>query len=78
MAKMKAESVMEDAVCFNPGGHFNFPHPWPGQTPPPDGGGRGGCLRGVSAVGNTGGGFLQAPALAFELHQMSVMHEAIQ
>ena len=23
-----------------PGGHRNFPHPWPGQNPPPDGGGR--------------------------------------
>ena len=23
----------------NPGGHLKIPHPWPGQNPPPDGGG---------------------------------------
>jgi hypothetical protein len=26
---------------FGPGGHFKIPHPWPGQNPPPDGGGHG-------------------------------------
>ena len=28
------------ALPWSPGGHRNFPHPWPGQNPPPDGGGR--------------------------------------
>ena len=61
-----------------PGGHFKFPHPWPGQNPPLDNGGSGECLRGVSALGNTSGGFLQSPALAVELQQMAVMHQPVQ
>ena len=28
-------------VGCSPGGHFKIPHPWPGQNPPPDGGGHG-------------------------------------
>jgi hypothetical protein len=64
--------------ALSPGGHFKFPHPWPGQNPPLDNGGSGGCLRGVSALGNTSGGFLESPALAVELQQMPVMHEAIE
>ena len=35
LKKLLAESMLE-----NPGGHFKFPHPWPGQNPPLDGGGR--------------------------------------
>ena len=27
------------ACQAGPGGHLNFPHPWPGQTPPPGDGG---------------------------------------
>jgi len=61
-----------------PGGHFKFPHPWPGQNPPLDSGGSGGCLRGVSASGNTSSGFFESPALAFELQQMPVMHQPVQ
>ena len=26
-------------IFFNPGGHPKLPHSWPGQTPPPSGGG---------------------------------------
>ena len=29
-----------EAKSLNPGGHFKLPHPWPGQNPPLDGGGR--------------------------------------
>jgi hypothetical protein len=29
----------DDDVHKPPGGHFKFPHPWPGQTPPLDSGG---------------------------------------
>jgi len=28
---------------IDPGGHLNFPHLWPGQTPPPDRDGTRGC-----------------------------------
>jgi hypothetical protein len=28
-----------ELILFSPGGHLKIPHPWAGQTPPPDGGG---------------------------------------
>ena len=31
---------MDLRAAVSPGGHFKFPHPWPGQNPPLDGGGR--------------------------------------
>ena len=71
-------AVAQQRVWTAPGGHFKFPHPWPGQNPPLDNGGSGECLRGVSALGNTSGGFLQSPALAVELQQMAVMHQPVQ
>ena len=75
-----ARSAMRPSApqVLRPGGHFKFPHPWPGQNPPLDNGGSGECLRGVSALGNTSGGFLQSPALAVELQQMAVMHQPVQ
>src|SRR6266853_5612722 len=37
-----------------------------------------GCLRAASAVGKPLGSFLEPPALALELQQMTPMHHAIQ
>ena len=39
-----AKSVITDFAdkrALVPGGHFKIPHPWPGQNPPPEGGGHG-------------------------------------
>ena len=32
---------LKQANAQSPGGHLKIPHPWPGQNPPPDGGGTG-------------------------------------
>jgi len=34
----QARGLASVLVCFirPPGGHLKFPHPWPGQNPPPD------------------------------------------
>src|SRR6185437_9517157 len=61
-----------------PGGHFKFPHPWPGQNPPLDSGGTRRSSGTSGALGKTLAGFFQAPALAFELEQMPVVHDAIE
>ena len=43
-AELQAFSEYQERVCgftaaTRPGGHLKIPHPWAGQTPPPDGGG---------------------------------------
>ncbi len=35
----KERGLAIDAPAADPGGHLKIPHPWPGQTPPPDEGG---------------------------------------
>jgi hypothetical protein len=61
-----------------PGGHLKLLHLWPGQTPPPRCGGTSGTLVGCGVLGNPIGSFFQPPALAFELEQVAVMHEAVE
>src|SRR6185437_6960190 len=61
-----------------PGGHFKLPHPWPGQNPPLDSGGTRRSSGTSGALGKALGGFFQAPALAFELEQMPVVHDAVE
>ena len=61
-----------------PGGHPNFPHLWPGQLPPPSRPRDARILGLRDVLCNPGRGFLQSPALAFELEQVPVVHQAIQ
>ena len=59
---------------IDPGGHFKFPHLWPGQIPPGRTTGKAGLLLGMGTLGKAAGGFLEAIALAAKLDQ----HAAVQ
>jgi hypothetical protein len=72
------KGVFGDTSDTTPGGHLKLLHLWPGQTPPPRCGGTSGTLVGCGVLGNAAGGFFQSPALAFELEQVTVMHEAVE
>ena len=78
------EVVGEGAVFFrcelqqfsitSPGGHFKFPHLWPGQIPPGRTTGKAGLLLGMGTLCKAAGGFFEAIALAAKLDQ----HTAVQ
>lgn len=57
-----------------PGGHFKFPHLWPGQIPPGRTTGKVGLLLGMGTLGKAAGGFFEAIALSAKLDQ----HTAVQ
>ena len=63
---------------LTPGGHLKVLHLWPGQTPPPGRRRNGGKLGLGCPPRNPGGGLSQSPALAFELEQVAVVHQAVE
>ena len=86
-AAIKAERLaLADprASCFyarralGPGGHLNIPHLWPGQSPPPGRRRNGGKLGRGRPPRNPGCGLSQSPALAYELEQVTMVHQAVE
>ena len=57
-----------------PGGHFKFPHLWPGQNSPGRTTGKDGLLRRLVSFCKAIGGFFEAIAFAAEFDQ----HTAVQ
>ena len=72
---------------MSPGGYFDFLHPWPGQTPPPNliamgwtseaTAGFVGVLRGFLGVDKAAGGFLEPIAASAELDGYRAVQEPI-
>ena len=61
-----------------PGGHLKVLHLWPGQTPPPGRRRNGGKLGLGCPPRNPGGGLSHSPALALELEQVAMVHQAVE
>ena len=77
MTQTKNEAYMS-GFTPDPGGHLNFPHLWPGQTPPP-GWRRNDWILGLGgSPDNSGRGLSQSPALALELEQVAVVHQTVK
>ena len=61
-----------------PGGHFKFPHLWPGQTPPGGPTGMDGLLLGLVSLCKAVGGFFEPVAFAAEFDEDTAVQEAVQ
>ena len=61
-----------------PGGHFKFPHLWPGQTPPGGTTGMDGLLLGLVSLCKAVGGFFEPVAFAAEFDEDTAVQEAVQ
>ena len=62
----------------SPGGHLNFPHLWPGHSPPPGQRRNGGKLGLGCPPRNSSCGLFESPALALELEQVALVHQAVE
>ena len=65
-------------ISLYPGGHFKFPHLWPGQTPPGGTTGMDGLLLGLVSLCKAVGGFFEPVAFAAEFDEDTAVQEAVQ
>jgi len=76
--KTVLNSTHLNSIIAAPGGHFKFPHLWPGQIPPGGTTRMDGLLLGMVTLCKAAGGFFEPIAFAAEFDEDTAVQEAVQ